>query len=83
MITKQEPDLQDGNLDEMRFCPSCGHEGHDIICPSCNEKTESLAAEVDKLAQSEKEDKNKDLTEIDTPVSLEEEAEEEEKNTSS
>jgi len=63
--------------DSLKFCPICGHEGNDDFCPVCNEKMESLAEEVEKLA--EKEDQ-KDLTEdagLDE-VSLEEVAQKEE-----
>lgn len=36
-----------------RFCPVCGYEGDDLLCPVCNEKTESLDVEIDKVAELE------------------------------
>jgi hypothetical protein len=42
--------------DELKFCPVCGHEGHDETCPVCNEKMASIDAEVEKLAEKENED---------------------------
>ncbi len=62
----------------MKFCPICGHEGNDEMCPVCNQKMESLDAEVDRVADLEKQ---KDLTEdagLDDEVSLEEVASKEE-----
>ncbi len=57
---------------EIKFCPSCGHEGNDVICPVCNEKTESLSDAVGKI--SEKEKKKSDIFD---EVSLEEAQEKE------
>ena len=60
----------------LKFCPSCGYEGTDIICPVCNQKMESLDAEIEKLAEKEE---SKDLTDdagLDD-LSLEEEAQKE------
>lgn len=65
--------------EEIRFCPNCGHEGHDVECPICLIKMESLDAEIEKLAEAEKDDEEKDITDVDTQVSLEE-AEKEEEN---
>lgn len=62
--------------ESLKFCPVCGHEGHDEICPVCNQKMESLDAEIEKLAEKEE---AHDVTEdagLDD-VSLEEVAEEE------
>ena len=52
------------------FCPHCGYEGSDLICPICNDKTESLTEEVERLREKEKE-KPKDIFEGE--VSLEQE----------
>jgi len=63
-----------------KFCPVCGHEGNDVLCPVCNQKMESLDDEVNRVAELEK---KKDVTEdagLDDEVSLEEVAEEEEKS---
>jgi predicted nucleic acid-binding Zn-ribbon protein len=46
--------------DSLKFCPHCGHEGHDDLCPVCNEKMASIDEEVEKLAEKEEQ---KDLTE--------------------
>ncbi len=65
----------------LKFCPICGHEGNDEMCPVCNEKMESLDVEVEKLAEKEEE---KDLTEdagLDGDVSLEEVASKEHSET--
>lgn len=59
----------------VKFCPNCGHEGNDELCPICNEKMESLKEEVDRVADLEKE---KDVTETDDDLSLEEVASKEE-----
>ena len=66
----------------MRFCPHCGYEGADIECPVCQVKMESLNAEVEKLAEAEKEDETDDLTDPAEQVSLEAEAEAEAKGNS-
>ncbi|MDH4358904.1 MAG: hypothetical protein OEV37_03160 [Candidatus Berkelbacteria bacterium] len=58
---------------EIKFCPSCGHEGNDLICPVCSEKMELLSDAVDKI--SEKENKKSDI--FDDEVSLEEAQEKE------
>jgi len=42
-------------MEDRRFCPICGHEGHDEMCPICNEKTHSLAQETERLAKVEDE----------------------------
>lgn len=65
-------------MEDLKFCPNCGHEGNDDECPVCQTKMESLNAEVEKLAEAEQEDKTEDLTDPLVPVSLEEEAEKEE-----
>jgi len=59
---------------EAKFCPKCGYEGTDLICPVCpgSEKMESLSAEVDRISKIEKQ---KEL--IDDQVSLEAEADHE------
>lgn len=44
----------------LKFCPSCGHEGNDDLCPVCNEKMASIDDEVEKLAEKEQQ---KDITE--------------------
>jgi len=67
-------------MEDLKFCPNCGHEGHDDECPVCQIKMESLNAEVEKLAEAEKEDEIDDLTDPTERVSLEEEAEKEEEN---
>lgn len=64
-------------IESLKFCPNCGHEGHDDECPVCQVKMESLSAEVDKLAEAEKEDETDDLTDPSEQVSLEAEAEKE------
>jgi hypothetical protein len=69
--------MEDGVMEELKFCPNCGHEGHDDECPVCQVKMESLSAEVDKLAEAEKDDETDDLTDPAEQVSLEAEAEEE------
>jgi len=60
-------------IDEIKFCPSCGYEGTDELCPVCAEKMESLGKEMDKISEKEK-GKKKDLLE---DTSLEQEAEKE------
>lgn len=67
--------------EDIKFCPICGHEGTDVMCPVCNEKMESLNAEVERVADLEK---KKDITESAglEEVSLEEVAKEEEKESS-
>ena len=68
-------------IETWRFCPICGHEGNDEICPICNEKTQSLEEEAKKIAQAE--DKKSELFD-DPQESLEsvqeQEEREEEKN---
>ena len=54
---------------EERFCPSCGYEGTDSICPVCHGRMESLEEEIRKIAQKESEKDNDFLGD----VSLEEE----------
>ena len=41
-----------------RFCPLCGYEGEDVTCPVCDGKTESLDAEIEKIAELEKNPKD-------------------------
>jgi len=65
---------QDLSTEANYFCPICGFEGHDLVCPVCGEKMESLKVELAKIEQIEKSD---DL--FDDEVSLESEAEVEEK----
>lgn len=40
-------------IEDLKFCPLCGHEGHDDLCPVCNEKMASIDEEVEKLAEKE------------------------------
>jgi len=58
---------------EVKFCPSCGHEGNDLICPVCSEKMESLSDAVEKIP--DKENKKSDI--FDDEMSLEEAQEKE------
>lgn len=53
------------------FCPVCGYEGDDLVCPVCKEKMESVDKELEKIEKVEKEE---DLF-SDNEVSLEDEAE--------
>jgi len=62
------------NLDDVRFCVNCGHEGNDLTCPICHEKMESLEEEVKRVAKIE--EKPKDIFE---DVSLEAEQDKEDK----
>ena len=65
--------------DDLKFCPVCGHEGNDDICPVCNQRMASIDEEVKKLEEKEEQ---KDLTDdagLDD-LSLEEVAEHEDKN---
>ena len=66
--------VKNDGINEIKFCPSCGHEGHDVICPACNEKMESLDAEVDRISKAD--NPEKDI--FDDATSLEEEQEKEE-----
>lgn len=59
----------DSNL--SHFCPVCGYEGDDLICPVCKEKMESVDKELEKI---EKVEKDEDLL-SDDAISLEAEAE--------
>lgn len=52
-----EKDQKNGS-ESMRFCPICGHEGHDIMCPVCNEPMESIDLEMDKILTEGDEDEN-------------------------
>lgn len=61
-------------IDEAKFCPTCGFEGNDVMCPVCNIPMESLSAEVDRIAKAEE---NK--SDIFDDVSLEGEQEKEER----
>jgi transcription elongation factor Elf1 len=69
--------MTEPNLDEIRFCPSCGHEGHDLICPVCHQRTESLEDEVNRIAKIENDKKD-----IFEDVSLEAEQDGEDKKES-
>lgn len=60
--------------EDRRFCPICGHEGNDLMCPICDEKTQSLAEETARIAKVE--DEKSDLFD---DVSLEGEQEKEQK----
>ena len=64
---------KDSAGEEIKFCPICGHEGYDVICPICGKKMESVDFEMDRIL--EKEEGNKDLLN----VSLEDEQVKEEK----
>lgn len=63
----------DNIVEEIKFCPTCGYEGSDEMCPVCSEKMESLGKEMDKLSEKEK-GKKKDFLD---DTSLEQEAEKE------
>jgi len=71
-MSKEDKDIL--SQDEIRFCPKCGYEGTDLICPVCpgQEKMESLSAEVDRISKIEEQ---KEL--IDDHLSLEAEADNE------
>jgi hypothetical protein len=63
-------------IDETRFCPSCGHEGNDVMCPVCDEKMESLVAEAEKLPdKSEKKSDIFDDTSLEAVKEIEEKEE--------
>lgn len=62
--------------ESVKFCPTCGHEGNDVVCPICDEKMASLDDEVKRVADLEK---AKDVTEPPEELSLEDVAKEEEK----
>ena len=64
-------------LNEIRFCPSCGHEGNDFICPVCHDKMESLEDEVNRIAKMEN-----GREDIFDDVSLESERDKEDKKES-
>jgi hypothetical protein len=55
------------------FCPICGYEGDDLVCPVCKEKMESVDKELEKIEKKEQDD---DLFGEDN-LSLEEEADQE------
>lgn len=53
----EEDMIDDSQISTKYFCPACGFEGNDLICPVCNIKMESLEHEVEKVAKiEEKED---------------------------
>jgi hypothetical protein len=51
------------DLNLSHFCPVCGYEGDDLICPVCKEKMESMDKELEKI---EKVEKDEDLLADDT-----------------
>jgi len=69
-----EERTNNNKVDETKFCPTCGFEGNDIMCPICNAPMESLGAEVERIAKVE--EKKSDIFE---DVSLETEQEKEAK----
>lgn len=69
--------MDNGEIDEMKFCPICGHEGNDVVCPACGEKMESLTEEAAKLP--DKPVINNDIFD-DTSLEAEKEKEEQEEN---
>ena len=64
---------KEASEESLRFCPGCGYEGNDLICPLCAGKTESLADDVARLAKKE----NQPSGIFDDEVSLEEERDKE------
>lgn len=68
-------DVKNEKAEEIKFCPTCGFEGNDEMCPVCNMPMASLGAEVDRIAKVE--EKKSDIFD---DVSLESEQEKEEKN---
>ena len=63
-------DQAKNQAEDIKFCPICGHEGNDVMCPICDQKMESLNQEIDRIAEEEDKDK-KEL--LGGEVSLEEE----------
>jgi len=63
-------DQKEVGIESARFCPICGFEGNDLMCPVCNQKMESLDQEIDRIMEKEDEQKN-DL--LGKDVSLEDE----------
>jgi len=68
-------DIAVDKIDETKFCPTCGFEGNDEMCPVCNIPMASLGEEVDRIAKVE--EKKSDIFD---DVSLESEQEKEEKS---
>jgi len=62
------------DIEGLRFCPHCGHEGTDVDCPVCHLRMESLEEEVERIGKIEDETK-----EIFDDLSLEAEGEKENK----
>jgi len=67
--------IEDQKNEETKFCPTCGFEGNDVLCPVCNIPMESLKDEVERIAKVEEE-----KSDIFDDVSLESEQEKEEKD---
>ena len=69
--------MDNSEIDEVKFCPICGHEGNDVVCPACGEKMESLTEEAAKLP--DKLEKKSDIFD-DTSLEVEKDKEEQEEN---
>lgn len=63
--------------EDMKFCPLCGHEGYDFVCPVCSEPMESADLEMDKILNQNDESENGLFTD---DISLEDEQVKEVKN---
>lgn len=42
-------------MEAMFFCPNCGYEGADPICPVCETANESMGSEIEKIKEKEEE----------------------------
>ena len=60
---------------DIKFCPACGYEGSDFICPVCEAKMVSQENELERIKKKEEQ---KDLIEEGDTLSLETAAEKEE-----